>query len=93
MLRGLFVSMLVICIIIGIICITINLVRLNMPYPETKIVYKYIPKTFEDEQDHPQYASELFKSMFTQQSPWINSVMDYDRRKEESINKYYVSQV
>lgn len=93
MLQGLFITVLVLCLIIGIVCVTINLVRLNMPVPETKLVYRYMPKTFDEEQCSQPFVSDIFKSMFTQQSPWINSVMDYDRRKQESINKYYISQV
>lgn len=93
MLRGLFVVILSLCIAIGIICVTINLVKLNMSPPETKIIYKYLPKTFNEEQCNQPFVSEIFKSMFTQQSPWINSIMDYDRRKQTAVNAYYVSQI
>lgn len=93
MLQGLFITVLIMCLIIGIVSVTINLVRLNMPVPETKIVYRYMPKTFNEEQCNQPFVSDIFKSMFTQQSPWINSVMDYDRRRQESVNKYYISQV
>lgn len=93
MLQGLFITILIMCLIIGLVCVTINLVKLNMPEPETKIVYRYMPQTFDEEQCNQPFVSEIYKSMFTQQSPWINSVMDYDRRKQESINKYYVSQI
>ena len=93
MLQGLFITILLLCIIIGIICITINLVVLNIPIPESKIIYRYMPKTFVEEQCEQPFVSDIFKSMFTQQSPWINSVMDYDRRKQTSVNKYFVSQV
>jgi len=93
MLTGLFITSMILCSIIGIICITINLVRLNLPIPETKTVYRYMPKTFEEDQNSQPFVSDLFRTMFTEHSPWINSVMDYDRRKQEAINKYYVSQV
>lgn len=88
----LIVSMLM-WLICGIICITINLTKLNTNIPTTKIVYKYIPKTFDEEQREQPYVTDLFKTMFTDQTPWVNSIMDYDRRKQESINKYYVSQI
>jgi hypothetical protein len=66
---------------------------LNFPAPETKIIYRYMPKTFEEEQTNQPFVSDIFKTMFTQHTPWINSVMDYDRRKQESVNKYYISQI
>lgn len=93
MLQGLVLTILALCIISGIICITINLVRLNSAPPETQIIYRYIPKTFDEEQREQPYVSDIFKTMFTDQTPWINSVMDYDRRKQTLINKYYVSQI
>jgi len=83
----------ILCTIISIICITISVVKLNIPTPKTQIIYRYIPKTFDETQRNQPFVSDLFKSMFTEQTPWINSIMDYDRRKEESINKYYVSQI
>jgi hypothetical protein len=93
MLHGLFITVLLLCVIIGVVCITINLVALNIPIPETKIVYRYMPKTFEEEQCQQPFVTDIFKTMFTQQTPWVNSIMDYDRRKQESVNKYYISQV
>lgn len=84
---------LLILMICATICITSNLVLLNLPTPQTQIVYRYMPKTFEEEQNEPANVSEIFKTMFTEHSPWINSIMDYDRRKQEAVNKYYVSQV
>lgn len=91
--KRLMIILLILCAMCGFICITINLVKLNMPIPETKIIYRYIPKTFEEQQQNQPLVSDLFKSMFTEQTPWVNSVMDYDRRKTEAINKYYVSQI
>lgn len=81
------------CGIVGIVFMTINLVHLNLPTPETKIVYRYIPKTFQEEQCEQPFASDVFKTMFTQNTPWIDSIMDYDRRKTEAVNKYYISQI
>jgi hypothetical protein len=73
--------------------VAVNLTQLRSKPPETQIVYKYIPKTFDEIQQEQPFVSDLFKTMFTEQTPWVNSVMDYDRRKNESINAYYVSQV
>lgn len=90
---ALTVIILFIFLIIGIICITINLVMDNIPPSKPQIIYRYMPKSLEDEQKERPFVSEIFNTMFTQQSPWINSIMDYDRRKQESVNKFYVSQV
>jgi hypothetical protein len=36
----------------------------------TKIVYKYIPRTFEQEQKVPNYPSVIYKDLFTELDPW-----------------------
>ena len=57
------------------------------------IVYKYIPRTVEEDESSPIFVSEIFKTMFTQPSVWIDSInIDQDRMKEK-IDKFYISQM
>jgi len=93
MLVQIFILIIIVCFMLGIVCVTINLVKLNYPEPETKIVYRFIPKSFAEQQNDLPMASDVFKSMFTEQTPWVNSIMDYDRRKETKINQYFISQI
>ena len=58
----------------------------------SNIVYKYIPRTLEEEQEQPAYVSDIFNAMFTQPSTWIKSGNDVDTRKREAINQYFASQ-
>lgn len=88
-----FLTLLILCTMGGIICITINLTKRNAYVPKTKIIYRYIPKTFEDEQANQPFVSDIFKSMFTEQTPWLMSVTNYDSNKQEAVNKYYISQI
>lgn len=88
-----FAIILIILLFIGALMLTVSLIKYNMRCPTKQIVYRYIPRTFEEEQMEPVSVSEVFKTMFTQPSPWISSIMDYDKRKQEAINKYYVSQI
>lgn len=76
----------------GIISMTISITRNVSKCPEQKIIYKYIPRTFEEEQDEPVYVSDIFQTMFSQSSPWVISMNAIDTRKNEEINKYFVSQ-
>ncbi len=75
----------------GLFFIVLNSLKQNV-CPEQQIIYKYIPRTFEEEQEEPVYPSDIFKTMFTQQSPWIRSVKGADSIKSEQVNKYFVSQ-
>lgn len=93
MIQNFIIIILILCMVCGLICITINITKLNTSQPETQIIYRYIPKTFDEEQREQPYVSDLFKTMFTDQTPWVNSIMDYDKRKQESINKYFISQI
>ena len=85
------ISILII-IFIGILLITINVVKYEQTCPKNKIEYRYIPRTFEEESLEPAYGSDIFKSMFSQQSPWIFSVQNFDRKKQEEINKFFINQ-
>lgn len=83
----------VIFLICGLLMMTIGIMKMNEKLPETKVIVKYIPKTFDEDQREQPFVSEIFKSMFTDQTPWVSSIMDYDRRKQEAVNKYYISQI
>jgi len=84
------ITLILIC---SIICITINLTKLNAKCKKEKIIYRYIPKKILDQQYSENMATDLFKSIFTNQDLWVNNVMSYDERKSENINKYYISQI
>jgi hypothetical protein len=60
---------------------------------EKKIIYRYIPRMPEDELSDELFPSDIFETMFSQQSPWLVSINDLDARKSEEINKYFVSQI
>ena len=57
-----------------------------------KIIYRYIPRTLQEEQKEPIPPSEIFKNMFMEPSTWAKSINTYDRRKTEELNRYFVSQ-
>jgi len=85
-------GILILFLIFGVILIIIELTRVDRQCPKQKIVYRYIPRTFDEEQNEPVYVSDIFKSMFTQSS-WVSGMQSYDFRKKEEVNKFYVSQM
>jgi len=82
-------------VFLGIIFIIVDVVKIKegLVDREPKIIYRYIPKSFDEEQMEPVFASEIFETMFSQPSPWILSIREYDQRKQENINKYFVNQL
>ena len=61
--------------------------------PTEKIVYRYIPKSPSEELAEEIFPSDIFKTMFTQPSPWINAVNDLDARQSNQLQKYFISQI
>jgi hypothetical protein len=65
----------------------------NKCKPTEKIIYRYIPRTPSEELEEEIFPSDIFKTMFTQPSPWINAVNDLDARQSKLVNKYFISQI
>ena len=86
-------GILIMLLICGVIMVIIELVRVDNKCPEQRVIYRYIPRTFDEEQDEPVWVSDIFKSMFTQPSAWIRGMDDYDNRKKEQVNKYFINQM
>lgn len=37
----------------------------------------------------PGYVSDIFRDMFMRPTPWLNSMQNYDRRKQEIVSDYF----
>lgn len=55
----------------GIIFLVVGYVNQMQKCPPPKIEYRFIPRTFEEEQNNPAMVSEIFKDMFEEPSVWI----------------------
>lgn len=86
-------GVLIIFLVFGIILVVAELVRVDKACPKQKIIYRYIPRTFDEEQDEPVWVSDIFRSMFTQPTAWVRGIDDYDYRKKEKVNKFFISQM
>lgn len=84
---------LLICVFIGIIFIVINIVKDGFKCKETQIIYRYIPRSFDEEQEDPVYVSDIFKSLWSHKSPWIYSVADIEINKEASMRDFIARRI
>jgi hypothetical protein len=82
-----------ITLIIGILFVVIYFILNKEEGFKQNIVYKYIPRTLEEDQLSPVYVSEIFKTMFTQPSVWVDSINKDQDRMKDNINKFYISQM
>jgi hypothetical protein len=83
----------IIILLIGIILLTVYFLSLSTTTnSEPKIIYKYLPRTLEEEETDPIFVSQIFKTMFTQPSVWIDSTYEDTIPRREVPNKYFISQ-
>ncbi len=80
----------IIALIIGVMFIITEILRINMECSD-RYIYRYIPRTFEEEQNEVAYPSDIFKAMFTQPTPWIHSTNDIDLNRKDAVNLFMVS--
>ena len=77
-------------IVSGIIIIVSYVNSGNCSKP--KVVYRYIPRTFEEDRAEPVFVSRVFKKMFEAPSPWVYSLKNPDYTTLQNVNEFYVSQ-
>lgn len=80
-----------IAMFIGILFMTINIVKNESKCENKQIIYRYIPRTFEEDQEDPVYVSDIYVNMFNNQSPWIYNVADIEIKKQESMRDFIVN--
>ena len=68
-------SIILVLAIVGIVLIAVGYVKNNMQCPPPRIEYRYIPRSFEDEQNAktPLLSMSGMYSMFQDDSPWIQN--------------------
>lgn len=86
-------TIVVLLLFTGILLIIIDLVRSAQKCPQQQIIYRYIPRTFNEEQNEQALPSQIFKAMFSQPSPWIGQINDIDINRKESVDNFFASQV
>jgi hypothetical protein len=83
-------SIITILTFLGIIGIAIGYVNQLKKCPPPNIEYRYIPRTFQQDQENPVKVSELYHTMFTEPTPWIRGIESTTSSSE--INRYFISQ-
>ena len=76
---------------VGMLAITVGYVNQLKKCPPPKIEYRYVPRTFQQDQENPVKISELYHTMFAEPTPWIRN-MGVSTPKSNEINRYFVSQ-
>ena len=87
-------KILILLIIIGAIFLVVEMSRNSVTCPTDKIIYRYIPRSFKEDQEEPVFVSDIFKTMFSQPGVWEAGLGsgDQESRKQEEVNKFFISQ-
>jgi hypothetical protein len=84
-------SLIMLMTFIGVISIVVGYINQIKKCPPPKVEYRYIPRTFEEDQNNPVKISELFNTMFVEPTPWLDKISS-SAVKNAEINRYYISQ-
>lgn len=80
---------------IGVCIIIIGVIRSQIHCPPPTIEYRYVPRTFVEEQEDPTPVTEIFHKMFLEPTPWIShsgGKLGPPTIRGEDINRFYISQ-
>ena len=75
---------------IGVMAVVVGYVQQNKQCPSDRVEYRFIPRTFQEDQDNPVSVVELFDTMFHEPTPWIRQIGTTPRRSD--LNRYFISQ-
>lgn len=88
-------SLVIILTFLGIMSVVVGYVK-NTHEPKTQIEYRYIPRTFEQNQENPLKIARMFNDMFSEPTPWMQGIGHKESRRNmegaAEINRYYISQ-
>jgi hypothetical protein len=86
-------SIIILITFVGIVAVVIGYINQIQQCPPPRVEYRYIPRTFEDEQNDPVKVTKLFKDMFESPSVWVQPFrMGYIRPNIYKINRFNISQ-
>lgn len=82
----------IILLFIATILIVYQLTKNTECEQKENVIIRYIPKTMDEEAKYGVSEQEIFKTLFSRPSPWVELVGSYDTDKNNKIRKYFISQ-
>jgi len=82
-------------LILGVVFVTVSLTQAYSRGQNIRTVYKYVPRTFIEDQENPIPLDDIFYDMFNNPAPFMASVDVVRRRQDigENLNKYYITAI
>ena len=68
---GMYNDVILLMIFVGVILVAVEITKGSCVCPPTKVIYRFIPRTLEEEQQSPVGVSKIYSKMFAEPSPWL----------------------
>ena len=79
-------SIIILIFIVGLVMVVSGFYKQNLKCPKPQIVYRYVPKTFEEEQENPPSVLKMFSGLFNDPSAWQTQKMGLEKRDKNLKN-------
>jgi len=80
-------SIVILFLLIGICLVVVGYVQSNQSCPPPVVEFKYVPQTFEQEQNLPTPLLSVFGSMFNEDSAWEQTQGYADKTSARKMNE------
>jgi hypothetical protein len=78
---------------IGIVALIVGYVNQLKQCPPPKVEYRYIPRSFEEDQNDPTKVSQVFRKMFEEPTPFLQGYrLGFIRPNINRLNRFNISQ-
>lgn len=67
-------SLVLLLLLVGVIFVAVGYIKTHQQCPPPVVQFRYVPRTFQDEQDAPIPVMSIFNKMFTDVTPWQKQV-------------------
>jgi len=86
-------SIVILFMFIGVVLVVVGYVNSNQNCPPPIVEYKYVPRTFEEEQNLPRPLLSIFGKMFNEDSAWMQTQGYADKYTSRQLSDPDVSNV
>ena len=82
-------------LVAGFVFILVGFIQSRQKCPPPKVEYRYVPRTFVEEQNEPVPVTEIFAKMFLEPTPWLGhsaGKLGPPNLREQNLNRFFISQ-
>lgn len=86
---------LVFLLFVALVLMVVGYIKATHQCPPRRVEYRYVPRTFVEEQEDPTPVTDIFAKMFYSAQPWISheagKLLPPPNLQQKDINKFFIS--